>query len=84
MAEDRVRVLRVIEYVGPRRAVELQVAWSIHGTRLAHRDEVTISVATIGLYPEILAAAEPDTAEKYEERLAALGRSKSSHREEVD
>lgn len=33
MAEDIVRVLRIYEFLGPRSAVEQQVARSIHGTR---------------------------------------------------
>lgn len=52
MSQDIVRVLRVIEYVGPRESVEHQVNNSIHGER-KYRD-VTIRATTIGTYPEIL------------------------------
>jgi hypothetical protein len=55
-------VLRVIEYIGDRAAVEFTVNNSIQGEKLvkynqyAHPVEgsVTIKVATIGNYPEIL------------------------------
>lgn len=50
---DIVRVLRVIEYVGPRDRVEDVVAKSIHGEKDAGYGLV-IKAATIGVYPEIL------------------------------
>lgn len=50
--QDIVRVLRIIEYVGPRNQVEQQVEKSIHGSR--KHNGVTIRAATIGNYPEIL------------------------------
>lgn len=53
MTEDRVRVLRVIEYVGPRSWVENIVTRSIHGTKECGRDRF-IHAATLGTYPEIL------------------------------
>lgn len=56
MEEDRVRVLRVIEYIGRRSWVEETVAQSIQGTRkLPENGE--IRAATIGDYPEILLKA---------------------------
>lgn len=53
---DIVRVLRIVEYVGPRDLIEKQIEQSIHGTRkFGPRGlEVTIRAATIGGYPEIL------------------------------
>ena len=51
--EEKVRVLRVIEYVGPRSWVEQTVARSIHGTMVVGSDK-EIRAATIGTYPEIL------------------------------
>jgi hypothetical protein len=60
--QDTVRVLRVVEFVGPRDQVEAQVTRSIHGTR-EYRD-VKISAATIGAYPEILAMAKPERAQQ--------------------
>jgi hypothetical protein len=49
---DKIRVLRVIEYVGPRDQVEKQIALSIHGDKIVH--DMTIRVATVGVFPEIL------------------------------
>ena len=53
---DDVRVLRVIEYSGPRDQVEAQVAKSIHGMRMFR--DVTIRAATLGQYPEVLQVDE--------------------------
>lgn len=53
--EKIVRVLRVIEYVGPQSWVESQVAGSIQGERrFGPNNERIIRAATIGVYPEIL------------------------------
>jgi len=57
MNQDIVRVLRVIEYSGPRRDVEEQIEKSLHGQRKGVRDCV-IKVATIGAFPEILETSE--------------------------
>jgi len=54
MPEDRVRVLRVLEYTGPRRAVEDLVSRSIHGERMYGFPPISIRAATLGSYPEIL------------------------------
>ena len=57
MSEDRIRVLRVIEYEGDRAAVEYQITRSLHGERQAtwpDKGTVTIRAATLGTYPEIL------------------------------
>lgn len=53
LKEDIVRVLRVIEYVGPRERVEQVVAKSIHGEKDAGRG-LMIRASTVGAYPEIL------------------------------
>lgn len=50
---DIVRVLRVIEYIGPREWVEKTVGNSIHGTKTV-QPNCEIRAATIGTYPEIL------------------------------
>ena len=51
--EEVVRVLRVVEYVGPRSWVEETVARSVHGTRhIAPNKE--IRAASIGTYPDVL------------------------------
>lgn len=52
MKQDIIRVLRVIEYVGPRAAVEKQVANSKHGDH--DFGDVKMKVATVGQFPEVL------------------------------
>lgn len=56
---DIVRILRIVEYIGPREAIEKQIENSIHGTRrFDHRlGPVTINAVTIGEFPEILERA---------------------------
>lgn len=53
---DIVRVLRVVEYIGPREAVEEQVRKSIHGTRQFRCEggEMRITVVTAGEFAEVL------------------------------
>lgn len=66
--EDLIRVLRLVEYVGPRSAVEEQVAQSIQGERRFPREDkhakrdwmldvLTIRATTLGTFPDILEAA---------------------------
>ena len=50
---DTIRVLRVIEYTGPRDKVEDQVARSLHGEKRLNNG-VVIRAATVGSYPEVL------------------------------
>jgi hypothetical protein len=52
MTEDKVRVLRILEYVGPRKWIEETVARAIHGTR--HLANGSITAVTLGEYPEVL------------------------------
>ena len=65
MKKEIVRVLRVIEYVGPRKWVEATVERAIHGTHRMPNGSF-IRAATIGTYPEIL-AEEPDIYESKQE-----------------
>lgn len=61
MREDNVRVLRLVEYVGPRSAVEEQVRRSIHGERhlwLGKGEGIVIRAVTLGEFPEIMSRAE--------------------------
>lgn len=51
---DTIRVIRVIEYVGPREQVEEQVRNSIHGERKVR--DMTIRVSTLGVLPEVIYA----------------------------
>ena len=56
---DIVRVLRVIEYIGPREVMEKQVRLSLRdGTHVPHGN-MTIKVATVGDFPEVLGRARP-------------------------
>ena len=60
--QDRIRVLRLIEYEGPRDLVEKQVEKSLHGTRVGVQSKggaVRITAITLGIYPEII---EPERA----------------------
>lgn len=52
MAEEIVRVLRVIEYIGPREWVETTLRRSLQGEW--RQGNKMIRVATLGSYPEIL------------------------------
>ena len=65
---DIIRVLRLIEYEGPREFVEEQVANSLHGTRfgmagkplevgLLPPGRVRITAVTLGTYPEVIEIA---------------------------
>lgn len=57
---DTVRVLRVIEYIGPRDWVESVVSKSIHGEKILGDGKV-IKAATIGNYPEVLEIKSTET-----------------------
>jgi hypothetical protein len=79
--EDIVRVLRVIEYVGPRSQVESAVARSLHGERRVGQGtrEYVIRAATVGVYPEILQTAQTsqssgENGENGEDELECLRR----------
>lgn len=56
--EDQVRVLRVIEYVGNRSAVEACIKNSVHGELVIEGRGYVIRAATVGIYPEILTNQE--------------------------
>lgn len=53
MSEDIVRVLKIVEYVGPRSWIEKTLEHSIQGT-INISPSGTIKTAIIGSYPEIL------------------------------
>lgn len=56
MAQDTIRVLRILEYTGPRDAVEDQINKSIHGIRLFGFAENTVQIraTTLGQFADIL------------------------------
>lgn len=61
---DKIRVLRIIEYIGDRGRVEEVVSKSIHGTKNVEKGLI-IRATTIGSYPEILnAETNPEEKEK--------------------
>jgi len=77
---DIIRILRVIEYRGPRKAVESQVERSLHGTRRLPNG-VVISAATINSYPEILEQTDgvdgfdpANTGNSFDTRNTTLGK----------
>lgn len=54
---DIIRVLRILEYVGPRDLVETGMSqWAVQGTKVF--GEQTIRSAVLGTYPEILFSGE--------------------------
>lgn len=57
VVEDQVRVLRMIEYTGPRKKIEVQITRSLHGTR-DYGNGVQITAVTVGEYPEVLEQAK--------------------------
>ena len=60
---DTVRVLRIVEYIGPRDWVEETVSSSIHGSKVINKDVLhdpcIIRATTLGDYAEILGAGNP-------------------------
>lgn len=57
MTQDKIRVLRIYEFVGDRLGVERQIANSLHGEKTFKTPEghqITIRAATLGTFPEIL------------------------------
>lgn len=58
---DNIRILRIVEYVGPRDLVEACLERSIHGTRIVTSNgkrEYRIRATTLGDTAEILAQAD--------------------------
>lgn len=75
MAEDVVRVMRVVVYEGPRSWVETTLQRAIKGTRIVSApgspDVCKITAATLSEFPEVVAAHEAANAE--EAANASLG-----------
>lgn len=63
--EEQVRVLRLVQYEGPRAVVETQVADSIHGIRVCRKGEVRITAVTLDQFPKVLDEATEDISEHY-------------------
>ena len=66
---DRVRLLRVIQYDGERKWVEDQLSKSIHGTIVLPKG--TITVVTLGEFPEEIRAPFDEAIQKRQDELAA-------------
>lgn len=68
--EDTIRVLRILEYTGPRSLIESTVSRSIQGEKNfgATGRECTIRAATIGMYPEILNNGSQETVPNGEQK----------------
>jgi hypothetical protein len=66
MAEDIVRVLRILEYEGPRSAVEETLRNSIQGTRMltGKNGRMRITGTVISQFPEILEEARQTACPK--------------------
>lgn len=73
MVEDTVRVLRVVEYEGPRGQVEETLINSIHGTAMF--GELRVTAATLCEFPQVLDEARrvstPGEIEELTMRLAS-------------
>lgn len=55
--QNTIRILRLYEFIGPRSAVEAQVAASMHGTVTLPSGGIQIRATTLGEFPEVLAEA---------------------------
>ncbi len=69
MAEDIVRVLRLVEYMGPRSWVEEQVKRSILGTKVIELKQggtATIRAFTLGEFPEVVSR---ESGQEYRDML---------------
>lgn len=83
--EDIVRVLRVVEYIGPRELVDQQIAASLHGERRVrtsqgHEGGVLIRAATVGVIPGLAIKADRDTyQENATDRLLRQIREEKEH-----
>ncbi len=58
MSEDIIRVIRIIQYEGPRSKVEKQVANSLHGGPKDYGNGVKIIAVTLGEWPDIIGRDE--------------------------
>lgn len=65
---DTVRVIRIIEYIGPRDKIEKQIERSVHGTK-EWGNGVIIRAVTLGTFPEIMIADNEQWMAKPEEGL---------------
>jgi hypothetical protein len=72
---DTIRVLRVLEYVGPRHIIEAHLERCVHGIKCIHDiigEEANVRAATIGITADILEMG------MIEEMLPSVAQSKTS------
>lgn len=81
MAEDTVRVIRIVVYEGPRKRVEETVARAIHGTKDAGRC-LWITATTLGDFAEIMEIAAHDS-EYVEPMCARCRHAKGKHGDQL-
>jgi len=55
---DKIRVFRILEYVGRRDVVERVIKQSIHHEKIV--EGMTIKACTLGTYPEIMKLGKED------------------------
>lgn len=73
LTEDRVEVLRIVRYEGPRSLIEKQVQQSLHGSRegwtgAGHPDGgIVITAETIGEFPRVVQLANAQANPQQEE-----------------
>jgi len=76
MSTDIIRVLRLVEYEGPRDLVEEQLKGSVYGTRrgISRKgnigEYVRVTATTLGIYPEVIEEARRISAPQALESLA--------------
>lgn len=52
---DRVRVLRLVQYEGPRDAIEKQIANSLHGSgKFGPNQSITITTFDLDMFPKVI------------------------------
>lgn len=95
---DMVRVVRILEYVGPRRLVEDQISRAIHGTKIlpvraafedgtvlvAEGVTIEVTATTLGEFPEILKRTEPSPYKPFVSPASAIPVSERKEESLVD
>lgn len=71
---DKIRVIRIVEYVGPRDAVEENIRNSLQGTKAGARGKTSggycmITAVTLGVLPENLGDYVEEKKEEEEENV---------------
>lgn len=75
MTEDSIRILRLVEYTGPRSAVERQVKQAIQGERIFNYHggpAIIIRATTLGQFPDIIEVKSDTPTNFSQQQLRAL------------